>query len=53
MHLVNYAGQPQTVQVRFPAPVVARAVSPDGPDDMVYRGELLELPLDVYKVLLI
>ncbi|MBU0493415.1 MAG: hypothetical protein KKA73_12470 [Chloroflexi bacterium] len=53
VHLVNYADQPQIVQVRFPAPVVARAVSPDSPDDTVYQGELLEIPLDVYKVLLI
>jgi len=53
VHLVNYAGQPQTVQVRFPAPVTARAVSPDGPDETGYAGECLEVSLDVYKILLI
>jgi len=53
VHLVNYAAGPQTVQVRFPYPVIGRVVSPDGEDATVYEGFQLEIPLDVYKVLLV
>jgi hypothetical protein len=53
VHLVNYASRPQTVRVVWDGPVTAVALSPDEPDDQEYRGEVLEIPLDVYKVLLI
>jgi hypothetical protein len=53
VHLVNYASQPQTVRLDLGRPVSARALSPDGDDGWEYRGEALEVSLDVYKVLLI
>jgi len=54
VHLVNYAAGPQEVQVRFRSPVAARVVSPDGTgDEERHEGARLDIPLDVYKVLLV
>ncbi len=52
VHLVNYASQAQTVRVVCGRSVDARALSPDEMDEVEYRGEALEVPLDIYKILL-
>jgi hypothetical protein len=56
VHVVNYAGHPQRVQVQFQSRVRGRALSPDHADaapEEIYEGALIDVPLDVYKILLI
>jgi len=53
VHLVNYDSAPQAVQVDFGSPVAAQTLSPDGAEGSEYRGDRLELLLDVYQILLL
>jgi hypothetical protein len=53
VHLVNYAAQAQVVKLYFSRRVNARALSPDRDDPSVYSGEILDVLLDIYKVLLV
>ncbi|UCC63581.1 MAG: hypothetical protein JSV36_00540 [Anaerolineae bacterium] len=53
VHLVNYAASPQVIQVHFQSPVIGQVVSPDGQDDEAYEGAEIEVPLDVYIILLV
>jgi hypothetical protein len=56
IHVVNYAGHRQHVQIQFQSPVRGRVLSPDNEDTAqpeIYEGALVDVPLNVYKVLLI
>jgi hypothetical protein len=53
IHLVNYANQPQTVQLHFPTPVSAKLLSPDLIFDGHAEGQDIQLELDVYTILLV
>jgi hypothetical protein len=56
VHLVNYAPYPQRAQIQFQSPVRGRILSPDDTDtapEESYEGALIDVPLDVYKILLI
>jgi hypothetical protein len=56
VHVVNYASHPQRVQVQFQSPIRGRVLSPDNADAAraeIYEGALIDVPLDVYKILLI
>ncbi len=51
LHLVNYAGAPQDVEVSLPWPVEARVLSPDVEETRVLEGRSLRVRVDVYAVL--
>ena len=53
VHLVNFASRPQRVRVEFGKAVHARVLSPDGEDKKVYSGDSLDIPVEIYTVLLI
>jgi len=56
VHVVNYAPHPQRVQIQFQSPVRGRVLSPDNADTAqaeTCEGALIDVPLDVYKILLI
>jgi hypothetical protein len=53
VHLVNYASRSQSVRVEFDKAVHARILSPDGEGNQVYSGDSLDIPVEIYKVLLI
>jgi hypothetical protein len=53
VHLVNYAAQPQEIRVQFPSPVAAQAISPDEGDGASYEGAAVDVPVDVYQILLV
>jgi hypothetical protein len=53
IHLVNYANQPQSVRLSFPAPVSAKLLSPDMLFDSHVEGQDIELQLDIYTIMLV
>jgi hypothetical protein len=56
VHLVNYAQHPQRVQIQFQSAIRGRVLSPDNTDAAqaeTYEGALIDVPLDVYKILLV
>ena len=53
VHLMNYAAEHQTVRVDFGKTVRVKALSPDEELELEYSGDVLEIPLDVYQVLLV
>jgi hypothetical protein len=53
VHLVNYASSTQTVKVSFDTHVTARAISPDFPGERLYSGSSIEIPINIYTVLLV
>ena len=40
-------------EVQFQSPVIGRVLSPDGVEDKIYNGTQLDIPLHIYKILLI
>ena len=53
IHLVNYATAPQKVLVRLESPATGHVLSPDEEEDNTVRGAQIDIPLDVYGILLI
>jgi hypothetical protein len=53
VHLVNYATNPQTVEVDLGSPVTGRILSPDAEYTDPVEGTCLQVPLDVYTILLL
>ena len=53
VHLVNYAQQPQRVQVSFDRPVRGTIHTPPGGAEAEFSGAEVELELDVYKILVL
>jgi len=52
LHLVNYAGAPQEVNVKLPWTVRSQVVSPDTEEVIALEGRSLKILLDVYAILL-
>jgi hypothetical protein len=53
VHLVNYSDQPQIAELSFPAPVNASIISPDRTGVIRRSGQVLEIPIDIYSILII
>ena len=53
VHLMNYADQPQKVNIHFNESVTARVLSPDTDEVFQLEGETLTLYLDIYSILLL
>jgi hypothetical protein len=53
VHLMNYASEPQNVTLQFGAPVSARTLSPDTSEEETLKGEILNLKVDIYTILII
>jgi len=51
IHLMNYAKQPQKVQLLLDHEVSANTVSPDENDGQYFEAKKFDLTLDIYKIL--
>jgi hypothetical protein len=53
VHLVNYADHPQTVRVHLGSSAGARVISPDRTGETTLKGDVANLDLDIYAVLVL
>ncbi len=53
VHLMNYGSEAQEITVKFGAPVKAKLISPDRPDELTLEGDRLCFTLDIYAILLL